>query len=114
MTWNMTLDSYRWKNRPLVLFADSDSSAALREQRARIRAADRELEDRDMLIIEIAGAPSHELRQRFSVDVGTEVAVLVGKDGGEKHRCTLPCELGRIFELVDAMPMRRREMAEGR
>ena len=39
-------------------------------------------------------------------------AVLVGKDGGEKDR-RRELDLERIFGMVDAMPMRRREM-EGR
>ena len=39
-------------------------------------------------------------------------AVLVGKDGGAKHRWSAIVEPAEIFGLIDAMPMRIREMKE--
>ena len=39
-------------------------------------------------------------------------AVLVGKDGGVKHRWSAIVEPAEIFGLIDAMPMRIREMQE--
>jgi hypothetical protein len=34
----------------------------------------------------------------------------VGRDGGEKLRSAEPVAPEELFDLVDAMPMRRREM----
>lgn len=38
------------------------------------------------------------------------LAVLIGKDGGVKLRETSPVETDRLFNLIDSMPMRQREM----
>jgi hypothetical protein len=51
-------------------------------------------------------------RGRFRVEDGPFAAVLVGRDGGEKHRSTEPVVPEGLFEVIDAMPMRRREMRE--
>lgn len=40
----------------------------------------------------------------------TFVAILVGKDGGEKYRSADPIAPQTLFDLIDAMPMRRREI----
>lgn len=53
-------------------------------------------------------------RERFGVESGTFAALLVGKDGTVKNRSSEPVGPGGIFALVDAMPMRRRELREGR
>ena len=50
--------------------------------------------------------------ERFGVEPGTFAALLVGKDGAVKHRSAEPVEPGELYALVDAMPMRRREMRE--
>ena len=39
-------------------------------------------------------------------------AVLIGKDGGVKARWAEPVSLNALYELIDAMPMRQREMRE--
>ena len=41
-----------------------------------------------------------------------ERILLVGKDGGVKLRSEEPVSIQRIFDLIDSMPMRRREMRE--
>jgi len=38
--------------------------------------------------------------------------VLVGKDGGEKLRRGAAVDIDEIFSVIDAMPMRQREMEE--
>jgi hypothetical protein len=38
--------------------------------------------------------------------------ILVGKDGGVKMRAPLDTAVEAIFERIDRMPMRRREMQE--
>ena len=40
---------------------------------------------------------------------GAFAAVLVGRDGGEKFRSSEPVPAEKLFGLIDAMPMRRRE-----
>ena len=55
-------------------------------------------------------ADASALRARFEVPSDGFAVILVGKDGLEKLRGTAPIEMAKIFETIDAMPMRRQEM----
>ena len=118
------MENYLWENRPLVVFApDSDHPivAAQRDQLAGQLAA---LRERDMVVIEALGErtaidgessaalPADELRQRYRVSSDAAAALLIGKDGGVKLRLPGAISADRLFETIDAMPMRRREMQE--
>ena len=50
------------------------------------------------------------LREALSIR-GFEI-LLVGKDGGVKLRSPAPVSTRDLFALIDAMPMRQREMRE--
>ena len=119
-----TMETYLWENRPLVVFApDSDHPivAAQRDQLDCQRAA---LRERDMVVIEVVGArtavdgassaalEADTLRQRYRVSRDEAAALLIGKDGGVKLRLPGAISANRLFETIDAMPMRRREMQE--
>ena len=70
-------------------------------------------EERDLLLesfFEDGSERSTAARSRFGVEDGTFAAVLVGKDGGEKHRSAGPIAHRKLFDLIDAMPMRQREI----
>ena len=57
---------------------------------------------------------ARELRERFDVGEEDFQVILVGKDGTEKLRKKGEVlEPERLFEVIDAMPMRKREMREG-
>ena len=122
VTAGSAMSEYRWKNRPLVVFAPSDSSPLLAEQR-RIVANNRAgLGERDMVVIWVVGdstsadlgsrpaAKAAALRARYGVADGAFRAILVGKDGGQKLASSQPIEAGKLFATIDAMPMRRDEM----
>lgn len=51
-------------------------------------------------------------RHDFGVEGGRFAAVLVGKDGTAKFRSDAPFPAPDLFALIDAMPMRRREVRE--
>lgn len=38
--------------------------------------------------------------------------ILIGKDGEEKYNSAEPVEINIILEIIDEMPMRKREMKE--
>jgi hypothetical protein len=82
-----------------------------------------EIEDRDLLVFQvfekgpshlgeepIAPAEAQALRRRFNVISGRFTVILIGKDGGTKMVCQGPVELQKIFDRIDSMPMRQREM----
>ena len=69
--------------------------------------------DRDLLALDFFEDGTAEgARRKFGVERGTFAAVLVGKDGTEKHRSAAPLRPRDLLERIDAMPMRRREMRE--
>ena len=70
------------------------------------------LDDRDLLTLDFAeDTPAADAaRSRFGIGRETFTAVLVGKDGGEKFRSTEPVQPQDLFDRIDAMPTRRREM----
>jgi hypothetical protein len=131
------MDAYRWKNRPLVVFAPSGDDDRYHTQIGNLRQMGEEFADRDMVVIHgfggtgrgavqssvesfsggewqrqpIAPGAEQELRDRYGSGSEFEV-ILVGKDGGVKLRSDEPVAAEELFALIDSMPMRRREMQE--
>ena len=107
-------------SRVLVVFAPGEDDPALTEQRRVLASAAQGARQRDLVVVEMAGTrasrpamstdDANALRKRFGVPPAAFRAVLVGKDGGAKLSEAAPIEADRLFAVVDAMPMRRREM----
>ena len=96
------LTPYRWKNRVLVVpnegeeFKDAQRARGLGGENGPYRGVD------DSSLEELRN--SHELAA-FSV-------ALFGKDGIVKARWEGIASIGELFDIIDAMPMRRTEMRE--
>lgn len=116
------MDGLRWTARPLVLFAQGPENADVLDLKGRLVQSRAELDDRRMVLIEVYpegalidgepldAADAERLRARFSPDAETATLILVGLDGGEKRRTTPDVDLTEVFAVIDAMPMRRREL----
>lgn len=116
------LDRFRWENRLVLSFVETDTAKITVRQRNEREADPGAWKERDLLLIEIAaeavrvdGRPSKDLsaaalRARFDVPEGTFRAILIGKDGGAKLRSGSPIGNRTLFETIDAMPMRQNEM----
>ena len=116
------LKSVQWQNRPLLIFAPSQSDAMLAKQRAIVRRARSGFLERDMIVVEIVGgsiqttvgrSPSttaSAIRRHYGVGNGSFRVMLVGKDGGRKLSSRHVVSSGQLFGLIDSMPMRRDEM----
>ncbi len=109
------------------MFAPSEEHADYVKLVRSLRAERVELLDRDMVVFHLFGQGQSRveeeslgaqgataLRARFDVRPGEAVMILIGKDGGVKARRPLDDDLSPIFALIDAMPMRQREMLERR
>jgi hypothetical protein len=109
------LARHRWRDRVLVVVAPDAEDARLAGQRRIVRDAGRGFGERDLAIVEGVGGTvrADALRRRFGLDRGSFAAILVGKDGGEKLRSSSALPAERLFETIDAMPMRRDEMRRG-
>jgi hypothetical protein len=57
---------------------------------------------------------SQQIRSRLSADGRRFQVFLVGKDGHTAISFERPVSADNLFALVDAMPMRRKEMRRGR
>ena len=98
------LEKYRWEKRVIVHDQASDEALELRaEERAPFL-------DRDLVFV----AADDALREAFDIDGPEPTFILIGKDGSEKGRQSGTLNLPEWFALIDTMPMRRREMQEGR
>ena len=118
----MAMSNYRWKYRPLLVFADGASSAALAQQRGIVAASRTGLAERNVVVLWVIGnsvnaelgpepgLSAGALRARFGVSTAPYRVILVGKDGGAKLSQSTPLDAGRLFATIDAMPMRRDEM----
>jgi len=120
---SVDLDSYRWRNRLLLVFAESRRDTRLEQQTAMWRGQERGVEERDMVLMlllseepgQIGQEPvstnaAARLRRRTGVPAEGFAVVLIGKDGGVKLRSSQPVSTQEIFARIDAMPMRRSEM----
>lgn len=129
---DVRLEAHRWEHRLLFVFTPSASDSQFAAQRAALRGTADGFRDRDLLLLTLTGdagsgtvqsAPGAEahpltaaavrrIRARFSVGAGAFRVLLVGKDGTEKRREATPVTARSLFDTIDAMPMRQREMRE--
>ena len=119
------LDMYRWKNRPLLIFAPSETDQTYLELEHALGRSGDKLQDRDMVVFRLFASGRgktdaaclgqdevRSLYQRFDVPGHSLTVILLGKDGGEKTRQVGQFDLQAIFDRIDAMPMRQREMRQ--
>ena len=119
------LEDLEWEHRPLFIFAPSTDTESYQDQAQGLQGRKTGLRDRDMVVFRVVSegqsrvdgrelnrADETYLRQRFDVDTGQFAVILVGKDGTVKMRCDGPVKMDEIFDRIDSMPMRKREMKE--
>lgn len=116
------MTDYKWKYRPLLVFADSEASGPLADQRRILAASRASLTERNVVVIWVVGdkvlaelgphprESAKALRARFGASPSGFRIVLVGKDGGTKLNTTSPLGTGALYATIDAMPMRQNEM----
>jgi hypothetical protein len=104
----------RWQNRVLLIAAPSADDPGVIGQRKALAGWDAEARDRDLAIVTVLGDrvtgatdSAAALRKRHRLPTGRFVAILIGKDGGEKMRSYKPIPADTLATVIDAMPMRR-------
>ena len=123
----VNLESYKWRNRLVLVFTPSAGQPTYEKQVALLKAEEPALVDRDIVVITVIGADSGRigddvlaepdaamLRRTFDVPAERFALILVGKDGTEKMRRRELTQPREIFQRIDAMPMRQEEMRRRR
>ena len=118
------LEQYRWENRIVLIFG-SRAVASVEKQIAELKSAPEGISDRDLLIFHIeqevhllngkssqALAPAQRFRDKYNVPEDEFRYILLGKDGGVKYNKKDFVSNETLFSIIDAMPMRKREMRE--
>lgn len=118
-------EAHRWSDRVLLVFAPTSDSPQLEEQLERLSTMQAGLTERDLVVWQLVNenetairdgtdsdSPPAAFYERFSVEDDVFTVILLGKDGTEKLRQTEPVMIEDLFALIDAMPMRQREMLQ--
>jgi len=118
------LEKYQWKNRLVLLFGPASESSVER-QISQLEEDPAGIKDRDLLIFHIdreevnfigkSSSPAlsaHRLRNRYNIGDDEFRYILIGKDGGVKLNKKEFVPNKNLYAIIDAMPMRQREMRE--
>ncbi|WP_457354885.1 DUF4174 domain-containing protein [Sphingomonas sp. UYP23] len=104
----------RHQRRVLIVAAPSEADARRTAQRAALDGMPKELDDRDVTVVEITGDTvrgakdsAAALRTRWRLPKAAFGMVLVGKDGHAALRRAEPIDRATLVATIDAMPMRR-------
>ena len=103
------LKALQGSSRPVVILSDSRDDPRVAKQVSALDHARPALDDRNIKVLTEA-APGSRLRKSLGVSERGFAVVLVGKDGGVKKVWRDPVDPKSIFTVIDAMPMRQREM----
>lgn len=107
------LEQFKWKKRPVVVFAESDLDPAFQEQMAKLRARPEELAARDVVVIsDTSPEPLSDLRRKLRPR--SFMLVLMSKDGTVNVRKPFPWDVREITRSIDKMPIRKREIREAK
>ncbi|MEZ5714430.1 MAG: DUF4174 domain-containing protein [Paracoccaceae bacterium] len=103
------LSKFLWKNRVLVILADSPGDPRFAEQMDLIQARVEDLAERDVVVlIDTAPDEAGPLRDKFRPR--GFMLVLIGKDGNVYLRKPRPWDVREISRSIDKMPIRREEL----
>ena len=118
------LAAYQWQNRIVLLYAQKQNDERLRSQRESLLQHQDALADRELVVLRVTeDEPPEAVFENISgsgffgnlidfFDLGQDdfTLLFIGKDGTEKLRRNKVTEPREIFDLIDSMPMRQREM----
>ena len=103
------LNRLRGTARPIVVLADLSDDVRVVRQMSSLARAKGALANRNIKVL-LEARPGSILRTRLGVAARGFAVVLVGKDGSVKEIWPEPVDPKQIFDLIDRMPMRRKEM----
>ncbi|MEM1074481.1 MAG: DUF4174 domain-containing protein [Pseudomonadota bacterium] len=107
------LSQFKWKKRPVVVFADSPLDPAFETQMDLLRQRPEELIARDVVVItDTSPEENSELRRRLRPR--GFMLVLVNKEGQVNVRKPFPWDVREVSRSIDKMPIRKREIRDAK
>ncbi len=117
LTHSQALETYRWKNRILLLCEKREDLSRSRSQIAMFREVTKEVEERQLLLLVYDGKHLRDRNNKVLTNTKMQLiksdfegVLLIGKDGGIKYESDFYVTPEIIFEIIDSMPMRKAEM----
>lgn len=105
------LNQFKWKNRPVVVFSDSENNPAFIEQMRLLRERPEELAARDVVVITDTDPDAlSDLRRKLRPRAF--MLVIIAKDGTVNLRKPFPWDVREITRTIDKMPLRKREIRQ--
>lgn len=120
------LKQFHDQQRPLLVFSPDNKHAAYQETTRAIAERQEGFNRRDMVLLSVfrntgsaddyylSSADAGRLRDRYGVADDEFRLLLIGKDGDVKLESNEAANLDELFELIDGMPTRQREMRDSR
>lgn len=108
-----SLGEWRWRRRPVVVFADSPNNPSYIQQMENITERVEPLVDRDVIVITDTD-PSARSSFRQSLRPRDFMVVVMGKDGTIILRRPVPLSVSEISRSINKLPLRQRDMHESR
>lgn len=100
------------QSRQLLLFGKEGYFSLVQQQLDLLDSAAKGVKERDIVVKVVDSGDA--LHSKYKVPAASFQVILVGKDGGEKHRSKRVMTMQELFALIDAMPMRQSEMKQRR
>ena len=112
-----SLNDFRWKNRLLLLMEPQGDLVNTRDQLALLSTFEQDIKARELVILVFDGEVIRDKDLKITAikpdnitDKDFKGVLLLGKDGGIKLKEPFTVAPILIFDLIDSMPMRQREM----
>lgn len=97
--------------RRVLLFYKNDKKEVWNKQIAELEANKAGVMERDIKIESYAFSKNPEQWKKWDIDTSKSFTfILIGRDGGEKHRADKVVSHQELFGKIDAMPMRKNEI----
>ncbi len=117
------LQKHQWENRLILVLTDASENREFKKQISELEAHQEGLNERKLIIYQIkpdafktgfSNSSEWSKDSKLFSDYGNEVdsfrIILIGLDGGKKLEQTKFLSSEKLFDTIDAMPMRRAEM----
>ncbi|WP_295316050.1 DUF4174 domain-containing protein [Roseobacter sp.] len=107
------LKQFKWKKRPLVVFADTPDDPMFIEQLELLRSREAAMRERDVVVITDTD-PDAESDLRRKLRPRGFMLVIINKEGTVNVRKPFPWDGREISRSIDKMPIRQREIREAK